>query len=67
LTTDGLLSACFLSDKTIDLRPLLESKEGQEAAGLADAVKRALRNRPRRVPKQEKPFRLCGQLSFLDE
>jgi GTP 3',8-cyclase len=67
LTTDGLLSACFLTDKTLDLRPLLDCKEGQETAALSDAVKKTLRNRPRRPPKQEKPFRSCGQFCFLDE
>jgi len=67
LTTDGLLGSCFLSDKTIDLRPLLDFKEGQEVAGVGDALNKALRNRPKKVPAQEKPFRLCSQLCFLDE
>ena len=67
LTTDGLLGSCFLSDKTMDLRPLLDSKEGQEIAGVTDSVSKVLRNRPRKIPGQDKPFRLCSQFCFLDE
>jgi len=67
LSTDGLLSPCFLVDKTVDLQPLLDSKEGQEVAGVLDATKKVVRSRPRKIPRQEKPFRLCSQFSFLDE
>lgn len=67
LTTEGLLSPCFLLDKTVDLQPLLDSKEGQEVAGVLEATKKVLRSRPRKLPRQEKPFRLCTQFSFLDE
>jgi GTP 3',8-cyclase len=67
LTTDGLLSPCFLVDKSIDLQPLLDCKEGQEIPGVLDAVKKILRSRPRKIPRQDKPFRLCSQFSFLDE
>jgi len=67
LTTDGFLSPCFLVDKAVDLQPLLDSKEGQEVAGVVDATKKILRSRPRKIPRQEKPFRLCSQFTFLDE
>jgi len=67
LTTEGMLGPCFLTDKFVDLRPLLALKEGQEVAGVSDAVRTVLRWRPRKLPKQEKPFRLCGQLCFLEE
>lgn len=67
LTTDGLLSSCFLTDKVVDLRPLLESKEGQEVSAVVEAMKKTLRSRPRKIPKQEKPFRLCAQYSLVDE
>ncbi|MEW6441039.1 MAG: radical SAM protein [bacterium] len=67
LTTEGLLGPCFLTDKFVDLRPLLTVKEGQETQGVSDALRQAVRWRPRKLPRQEKPFRMCGQLSFLDE
>jgi len=67
LTTDGLLSPCFLVDKAVDLQPLLDCKEGQEVAGVLEATKKVVRSRPRKLPRQEKPFRLCAQFSFLDE
>ncbi len=67
LTTDGLLSPCFLVDKAVDLQPLLDSKEGQEIPGVVEAVKKVVRSRPRKIPKQDKPFRHCSQYTFLDE
>lgn len=67
LTTEGMLGPCFLTDKFVDLRPLLALKEGQETSGVSEAVRAAARFRPRKLPKQEKPFRLCGQLCFVDE
>ncbi len=67
LTTDGLLTPCFLTEKNVDLRPLLESKEGHEISGVMDAMKKILRSRPRKIPRQDKPFKLCAQYSFLDE
>lgn len=67
LTTDGLLSPCFLVEKHQDLHPLLDCKEGQEVSGVVDAMKKAVRSRPRKIPSQDKPFRLCSQFTFLDE
>jgi cyclic pyranopterin phosphate synthase len=67
LTTDGLLSSCFLSDKTADVRPLLAMKEGQEAPGLMEELRKVVRSRPRKIPKLDKPFRSCTQFAFLDE
>jgi cyclic pyranopterin phosphate synthase len=67
LTTEGLLSPCFLTDKTVDMRPLLALKEGQEPPGVMDALRKVVRSRPRKIPKLDKPFRQCTQLAFLDE
>ena len=67
LTTEGLLTPCFLSDKTVDLRPLLSLKEGQETPGVMEGLRKAVRFRPRKIPKLEKPFRQCMQFCFLDE
>lgn len=67
LTTEGLLSPCFLTDKTVDLRPLLALKEGQESPGVMEGLRKVVRSRPRKIPKLDKPFRNCTQLSFLDE
>lgn len=67
LTTEGLLGPCFLTEKYEDLKPLLALKEGQEGPGVEAAVRQVLRWRPRKLPKQEKPFRLCNQLTFVDE
>ena len=67
LSTDGFLSPCFLVDKGVDLQPLLDSKEGQEVKGVLDATRKTLRSRPRRIPKMDKPFRMCTQYAFLDE
>jgi cyclic pyranopterin phosphate synthase len=67
VTTEGMIGSCFLSDKLIDLRPVLSLKEGQEYNGILQCLDQALRNRPRKPPKQEKPFKLCSQLAFLDE
>lgn len=67
LTTEGLLSPCFLTDKTADLRPLLALKEGQESPGVMEALRKVIRSRPRKIPKLDKPFRQCTQFAFLDE
>jgi len=67
LTTEGLLSPCFLTDKTVDMRPLLALKEGQESPGVMDALRKVVRSRPRKIPKLDKPFRQCTQYAFLDE
>lgn len=67
LTTDGFLMPCFLSEKAVDLRPLLSLKEGQEGPEVLEAMRKAIRSRPRKIPRQRKPFRLCTQYSFLDE
>ena len=67
LTTEGLLSPCFLTDKTVDMRPLLALKEGQETPGVMDALRKVVRSRPRKIPKLDKPFRQCTQFAFLDE
>ena len=67
LTTEGLLSPCFLTDKTVDLRPLLGLKEGQETPGVTEGLRKIVRSRPRKIPKLDKPFRHCTQFAFLDE
>jgi cyclic pyranopterin phosphate synthase len=67
VTTEGMIGACFLSDKFIDLRPALSLKEGQESNGILECCAQALRSRPKKPPRQQRPFRLCSQLSFLDE
>lgn len=67
LTTDGMLAPCFLSEKSVDLVPLLDSKEGQEVPGVTEALRKALRSRPRKIPRQRKPFQRCMQYCFLDE
>jgi cyclic pyranopterin phosphate synthase len=67
MTTEGLLSPCFLTDKTVDMRPLLALKEGQEPPGVMDALRKVVRSRPRKIPKLDKPFRQCTQFAFLDE
>jgi cyclic pyranopterin phosphate synthase len=67
LTTDGFLSPCFLTDKSVDVRPLLAVKEGQEYPGVMEALRKIVRSRPRKIPKLDKPFRNCTQLAFLDE
>jgi cyclic pyranopterin phosphate synthase len=67
LTTEGLLTPCFLTDKTVDLRPLLALKEGQESPGVMEALRKVVRSRPRKIPKLDKPFRQCTQFAFLDE
>ncbi len=67
LTTDGQLSPCFLIDKTVDLRPQLALKEGQETPGVMESLRKVVRSRPRKIPKLDKPFRNCTQFAFLDE
>ncbi len=67
LTTDGQLSPCFLTDKTVDVRPLLSLKEGQEFPVLMESLRKVVRSRPRKIPKLDKPFRNCTQFAFLDE
>jgi molybdenum cofactor biosynthesis enzyme MoaA len=67
MTTEGMLSPCFLTDKTVDMRPLLALKEGQETPGVTEALRKVVRSRPRKIPKLDKPFRHCTQFSFLDE
>jgi len=67
LTTEGLLSSCFLTDRPVDLRPCLAVKEGMESADVLEGLKKAIRSRPRKIPKQEKPFQYCVQYCFLDE
>ncbi len=67
LTTEGLLSPCFLTAKSVDLRPLLAMKEGQEGPAVLEALSKAIRYRPRKMPAQARPFRHCAQFSFLDE
>jgi len=67
MTTEGMLSPCFLTDKTVDMRPLLALKEGQESPGVTEALRKVVRSRPRKIPKLDKPFRNCTQLAFLDE
>ncbi len=67
LTTEGLLSSCFLTDRPVDLRPCLALKEGQETPEVLEGLKKAIRSRPRKIPKQEKPFQYCVQYCFLDE
>jgi cyclic pyranopterin phosphate synthase len=67
VTSEGMMGACFLADKTIDLRPALSLKESQESDAILECLTQALRSRPKRPPRQERPFRLCNQFGFLDE
>lgn len=67
VTSEGTIGACFLSDAFVDLRPVLSLKEGQEYNGIIECLEQALAARPKKPPKQERPFRLCCQYSLLDE
>ena len=67
LTSDGFMGPCFLADKTVDMRPLLALKEGQETPGVREELRKIVRSRPRKLPKLDKPFRHCMQFAFLDE
>jgi cyclic pyranopterin phosphate synthase len=67
VTSEGMIGSCFLSERFVDLRPILSLKEGQEHNSILDCLDQALRNRPKKPPRQVKPFRVCSQLSFLDE
>ncbi len=67
VTSEGTIGPCFLSDAFIDLRPALSLKEGQDYNSIVECFEKALRLRPKKPPKQDRPFRLCCQYSLLDE